>query len=195
MQSYSTVSYRSQPLLEHLFYIVPEVHPFDCFGAVGKRPSPNLQGIGKSVPHLLKKQGLLLAWLAAFLLPTAVYLHPPAVTVRWQTVTELESAGFRLYRAEGDEEPHPLNQTLIPSQGDSSKGAVYQMIDQDVRRGHTYFYLLEEVSLDGTEVLLTQFRQETDVPIVPLWSLFPLMLLGGMTAVTLLRSGARIQRF
>ena len=76
---------------------------------------------------------------------------PDGVLVRWETASEIENAGFNLYRAESASGPwSQLNAGLIPSQGPGSPvGYLYEYLDGDVSTGNTYFYLLEDVSLTG----------------------------------------------
>jgi hypothetical protein len=72
------------------------------------------------------------------------------VRVEWQTVSEVDNAGFNLYRSEAaDDEYVKLNGALIPAQGDPAQGAMYSYDDIDVVPGTTYFYKLEDVDLHG----------------------------------------------
>ena len=70
--------------------------------------------------------------------------------VAWETASELDNAGFNLYRstvAEGD--AVKLNAALIPAQGGPTQGASYSYDDADVTPGTTYYYTLEDVDLNG----------------------------------------------
>jgi hypothetical protein len=72
------------------------------------------------------------------------------VRVEWQTVSEVDNAGFNLYRSEAaDGEYVKLNAALIPAQGDPAQGASYAFDDTDVVPGTTYYYKLEDVDLFG----------------------------------------------
>jgi len=78
-------------------------------------------------------------------------LNPPAVEVQWDTATEVDAAGFFLYRAltpSGDFSQ--VNDELIPSQGNAVSGATYTFVDQNVVPGQTYYYVLEEVEYDSS---------------------------------------------
>ncbi len=94
----------------------------------------------------------ILTAIALFLLGAAVVrLSSPAqVAITWETASEVDAAGFRLYRSETAAGPFTLLPTqLIPAQGDPLVGAAYSYDDKDVRWGQVYFYQLEEVTLNG----------------------------------------------
>lgn len=74
----------------------------------------------------------------------------PSVTVRWATASELNSAGFHLYR--GDQAAGPFERVtaeLIPAAPDPLVGGSYVFTDTNVMAGRTYFYQLEEVESGG----------------------------------------------
>jgi hypothetical protein len=71
------------------------------------------------------------------------------VGIDWRTETELENAGFNLYRATSPDGPKTrLNDELIPTKGNELEGASYSYRDFDVDGGD-YYYWFEDVSLDG----------------------------------------------
>lgn len=77
---------------------------------------------------------------------------PGGVMLTWETFSENNTSGFMLYRASSqDGERVPLNNgdmilTLNPP--GSTSGAVYSFFDPDVLPGETYYYWLQEYSLD-----------------------------------------------
>ncbi len=92
-------------------------------------------------------------------IPTAVTLasftaEPGAevITLTWETTIEINNVGFNLYRSDAADGPYtPLNETLIPSQAPGSmQGATYTWRDEAVIPGHTYFYQLEDIDVNGT---------------------------------------------
>jgi hypothetical protein len=105
---------------------------------------------------------------------------PPTVRVEWETATELDTAGFFLYRSlAADGEFEQVNQALINSEGNALTGAAYSYVDRQVEPGITYYYLLEEVQKDARTN-----RYEDDifsymVPRVTWWAVV-------LTAVTIL---------
>jgi len=74
-----------------------------------------------------------------------------AVNLEWLTASELDNAGFNLYRADAAEGDYmKINSAMIPAEGDAFHGADYLYVDRDVSRGETYYYKLEDVSIHGT---------------------------------------------
>jgi outer membrane protein assembly factor BamB len=79
------------------------------------------------------------------------YIPPQSkIIVEWKTETELETYGFYLLRKEGEKGSFfAVNSYIIIAQGDSMTGADYSYEDFNVRKGTTYYYLLEEIDLYG----------------------------------------------
>ena len=76
----------------------------------------------------------------------------PAVELEWRTATEINNRGFNVYRGTTDnfEEATRLNERLIPGQGRGlAGGATYTFTDAGVEPGHTYYYWLEDIDLNG----------------------------------------------
>ena len=81
--------------------------------------------------------------------------NPTPIRIEWKTETEIDTAGFNVYRKEcprrsANCEFILLNDTLIPSAGDSVTGASYSFTDRNVAAGATYTYQLEDVELDNS---------------------------------------------
>ena len=75
---------------------------------------------------------------------------PAVVTVEWSTATELNTAGFNLYRADTESGPfQKVNADLIPASPDPLVGGTYTFTDTNVSAGRTYFYRLEDVETSG----------------------------------------------
>jgi hypothetical protein len=71
--------------------------------------------------------------------------------VEWTTASEVDHAGFNLYRGDSPDGPWmKLNQALIPPAGDPIVGGKYSYGDDTVGPGRTYYYLLEDVALNGS---------------------------------------------
>lgn len=68
------------------------------------------------------------------------------VKLEWMTETEIDNAGFNVWRAEGFTKISPA---LIPSQGSPTGGAVYNYLDELLSNGKPYFYLIEDVDTNG----------------------------------------------
>ncbi|MGB3903389.1 MAG: hypothetical protein WBB22_00555, partial [Anaerolineae bacterium] len=79
---------------------------------------------------------------------------PATVIVEWTTESEVNQAGFNLYRSENPQGPYvKLNDALIPASLDPITGGSYVYTDTAVIGGATYYYKLEDVELDGTSTL------------------------------------------
>jgi hypothetical protein len=72
------------------------------------------------------------------------------VIIRWSTESEVNTAGYNLYRAAAEAGPwQKLNPRLIPGSPDPLRGGSYVFTDTNVIAGLTYWYELEEVELSG----------------------------------------------
>lgn len=102
---------------------------------------------------------------ALWLLLAAAYLvyqiSNPTVEIQWETATEVNTAGFNLYRSDapdGDFIQINTGSGLVASRGEAVSGATYTYIDNTVEVGKTYYYVLEEVEYDAST-----HRYEDDV--------------------------------
>ncbi len=77
------------------------------------------------------------------------------VTLAWETVSEMDNAGFNVYRSESAAGPWmQVNAALIPAAAPgSAEGHAYTWVDAGVQPGLTYFYRLEDVALSGATTL------------------------------------------
>lgn len=111
-------------------------------------------------PHSLRVSGVtdFSQFVLADTTPAAVtlltFLGRPeegAISITWETATELDNLGFNLYRSETPFGPWgQLNPELIPAQyPGSTLGAVYEWLDTDVVPAITYYYRLEDIDIHG----------------------------------------------
>lgn len=71
------------------------------------------------------------------------------VEVAWETTSEIDNAGFHLYRGLTPEQPEQ-RLAFVPSQAPgSSQGAAYTWFDADVAEGQTVWYWLSDESISG----------------------------------------------
>jgi hypothetical protein len=113
----------------------------------------NAPAVKRPSQWLLAALGLL--WLIFAAAIVIMQLASPAsIRIEWQTETELNTAGFNVYRsaAPGGEYVR-LNEQLIPSRGSATSGSTYTVVDEDVAAGETYYYRLEDVELDNSRQL------------------------------------------
>jgi hypothetical protein len=75
---------------------------------------------------------------------------PGLVVVEWTTESEVDLAGFNIYRAGSPDGPYvKINDALIPASPDPLTGGSYSYADSTAETGVTYYYMLEDVELDG----------------------------------------------
>ena len=96
------------------------------------------------------------------------------VALAWETGTELDNAGFNLYRATSADGPYTqINEALIAAQGDAVAGSSYSFLDTP---GYgTFYYQLEDVDYYGVSTLhgpveatvARPFRRPLRRPFVP----------------------------
>ena len=84
-----------------------------------------------------------------------------SVTLIWVTETEIDNAGFNIYRAGADGVFVKINAEMIPAQGTAASGETYQFVDSGAQNRQTYSYKLEDVDLNGTA---TQYGPKTATP-------------------------------
>ena len=76
------------------------------------------------------------------------------VTLEWTTESEIDNAGFNLYRSEVENGNYSkINSSLIPAKGSSTQGAAYGFDDNNVQNRKTYYYKLEDIDLNGTSTM------------------------------------------
>lgn len=76
------------------------------------------------------------------------------VVLRWETATEINSAGFYVMKSQQLNGSYlRVNNTIIPARGDNLSGYLYQYVDQYVSNGVTYWYRLEQIETNGNSVL------------------------------------------
>lgn len=74
------------------------------------------------------------------------------VTQTWETATEVDSAGFNLYRSRRKNGVYKkINNALIPAKGDVVSGASYRFVDKPCKG--TFYYKLEEVDSNGISTM------------------------------------------
>jgi hypothetical protein len=74
------------------------------------------------------------------------------VSMSWKTGTEIDNAGFNIYRSTTQEGPWTLvNSGLIPAQGTIEGGITYNFVDTPGASG-TYYYKLEDIDLHGLSI-------------------------------------------
>jgi len=76
------------------------------------------------------------------------------VTLSWTTESEINNAGFNVYRADAKDGPYAkINDELIPAEGSPTSGASYTYEDAGVKNRKMYFYKLEDIDVNGTKTM------------------------------------------
>ena len=76
------------------------------------------------------------------------------VTLQWTTESEVDNAGFNVYRAESEKGEYiRLNSSLIPAKGSPTQGASYEFLDENVNNRKTYYYKLEDIDVNGKSTM------------------------------------------
>lgn len=77
-------------------------------------------------------------------------LETPEAIITWSTESEVNTAGFHVYRALQPDGPYERATTeLIPASPDAFTGGEYEFRDPTVEAGTTYYYQLEELETTG----------------------------------------------
>ena len=77
-----------------------------------------------------------------------------AIILRWSTESEIDNAGFNLYRANSENGDYlKINTSLISAKGSSTQGASYEFTDTEVQNRKTYYYKLEDIDLNGKSTM------------------------------------------
>jgi hypothetical protein len=85
-----------------------------------------------------------------------------AVTLIWRTESEIDTAGFNIYRGQHNSTVMTkINAALIPAKGSAAAGAEYSFTDSDVSNGVIYVYKLEDVDTNG---VVTQHKSVLATP-------------------------------
>ena len=93
--------------------------------------------------------------------PQAVALASFAATcqtetpvITWETVSEVDTAGFNVWRSDTADAPETqLNASMIPAHPGSTQGYSYSWTDSTAQVGQIYHYWLEDVDINGATSL------------------------------------------
>lgn len=102
--------------------------------------------------------------LAVTLASFAAQQEGSAVQVSWETVSELNNAGFNLYRALAADGQRSLLAYAPPAAPGSAAGAVYRVRDDAVAAGQTLWYWLEAVDVSGASQLFGPVSLAVEAP-------------------------------
>ena len=80
--------------------------------------------------------------------------NPSQVELAWRTGSELDTAGFNLWRAASATGAYgKLNPALLPAKGFGIGGASYTWTDTAASAGQTWYYKLEDIDTAGVKTL------------------------------------------
>ena len=69
--------------------------------------------------------------------------------VRWVTATEIDNAGFLVYRCNDEAAGCSKVSDFIPATASAAAGADYSFTDRNVKEGATYYYYLVDIDAGG----------------------------------------------
>ena len=72
-----------------------------------------------------------------------------SIILTWETATEIENAGFVLFRVIESHADYEQISGLIPATGSAASGAAYTFVDRAARPGPTYLYYLIDIDTAG----------------------------------------------
>ena len=76
------------------------------------------------------------------------------VKLEWVTASEVDNAGFNIYRAKAENGPYEkINDSLIAGAGSTTAGAAYVFVDENVKNRKTYYYKLEDMDFNGAATM------------------------------------------
>ncbi|MBE2199375.1 MAG: hypothetical protein IAE79_12250 [Anaerolinea sp.] len=148
----------------------------------------------RTSPKLFIVLGVL--WLSLAAVHLIYQLANPTVEVRWETATEVNTAGFNLYRSEardGDFMQINAADGLIASQGEAVSGAAYTYMDKTVEAGKTYYYVLEEVEYNAATRRYEEDLFTYKVPFITWWTVV-LTAVSVLVGFALLVAGLKEER-
>lgn len=71
------------------------------------------------------------------------------VILRWKTESQINNFGWNIYRADGNEREYKKI-GFVEGAGTEATPMEYQFLDDDIIKGKTYYYYLEDLAFDGT---------------------------------------------
>ena len=76
-----------------------------------------------------------------------------AALLQWQTGTEIDTAGFKLLRADSTAGPFTYLSDIgiVAATGSAAVGDTYEATDEDASNGETYWYKLVEITFENSE--------------------------------------------
>jgi hypothetical protein len=86
------------------------------------------------------------------------------ILVVWETATEQDIIGFKLYRSQDSGSKGQQIGDIFPSQGDGISGARYDYSDTNLLKGVRYYYSLEEITASGGLTVIATANAGIDLP-------------------------------
>ncbi len=77
----------------------------------------------------------------------------PEVLIQWETAREFDIVGFFVSRSLSATTVYTRVSDFIPSEGDTSTGAQYALVDDTTELSRTYYYRLEVINADQSLTL------------------------------------------
>jgi hypothetical protein len=88
------------------------------------------------------------------------------IELSWKTESEVSCAGFYVWRCETENGKYkPVNNSMIPGQGNKSSATEYQYTDFNINYETTYWYKIEQIDISGKSDFYGPFSAKTLRPI------------------------------
>jgi cell division protein FtsL len=102
-------------------------------------------------------KSLLLILLACLIVGTVLFgyfawrdFQQATIKIEWSTASEVDTAGYNVYRSnEHDDGFVRINSSLIPASQEPLTGGRYSLDDENLVPGRIYYYVLEDIDMNG----------------------------------------------
>ena len=121
------------------------------WGMPSVQPVPLTLGTG--TPQNINMEIMLVPYQPATLIRLASFTATAkawSVVLNWATESEIDNAGFNIYRAESENGAYAkINSAIVSAKGSPTQGTSYEFVDKEVKNRKTYYYKLEDIDLNG----------------------------------------------
>ena len=125
------------------------------WGMPSVQPVPLTLGTG--TPQNINMEIMLVPYQPATLIRLASFTATAkawSVVLNWATESEIDNAGFNIYRAESENGVYAkINSAIVSAKGSPTQGTSYEFVDKEVKNRKTFYYKLEDIDLNGKSTM------------------------------------------